>query len=152
VPIFEAAVEFACPPATLFDFLTRPVNLVRISPPELHARLVAAPERISVGSRITIEARKLGMRHRLTTVIVALEPDRLVVDEQVEGPFRKYRHERRLKEIAGGVMLSERIDYEPPGGMIGLLLTRARVEEYIVEMHDYGRRAMQTLLNPATDR
>jgi ligand-binding SRPBCC domain-containing protein len=152
VPTFEAAAEFACPPAKLFDFLARPANLPKVSPPELHLRLEEAPEQIAVGSRLTIEARHLGIRQRLTTVVVALEPDRLIVDEQVEGPFRKYRHERRLKEIPGGVVLTEHIEYEPPGGMIGLLVTKSRIEKYIVEMHDYRTRAMQALLNPATDR
>ncbi len=152
MPTFEAAAEFACPPATLYDFLIRPANLLKVSPPDLHVRLIEAPERIEIGSRLAIEARYLGLRQRLTTVVRALEPERLIVDEQIEGPFRKYRHERRLKEIPGGVALTGCIDYEPPAGMIGLLVSKSRIEQYIVQMHDYGTRAMQALLNPTAGR
>jgi ligand-binding SRPBCC domain-containing protein len=148
VPTFEASAEFACPPATLFDFLIRPANLPRVSPPDLSLRLVHAPERAELGSRITVEGRNLGMRHRLTTIVTAMQPHDLLADEQVEGPFRKYKHERRLRESNGGVLLAEFIDYEPPGGMLGLLLSKSRLEQYITEMYDYRIRAMRALLNP----
>jgi ligand-binding SRPBCC domain-containing protein len=152
VPTFEAAAEFACSPAALYDFLLRPGNIPKISPPELNVRLVEAPEIAEVGSRITLEARNLGMRHRLSVLITGLEPERLVADEQVEGPFRKYRHQRRLTETSGGVLLAETIDYEPPGGMLGLLLSKARLEKYVKDTHDFRITAMRALLNPATDR
>jgi ligand-binding SRPBCC domain-containing protein len=114
----------------------------------LNLRLVAAPARAEVGSRITIEGRNLGMRHRLTTIITALQPHELVAEEQVEGPFRRYRHERRLREVPGGVLLAEFIDYEPPGGMLGLLLTKSRLEQYVRELYDYRMKAMRALLTP----
>jgi ligand-binding SRPBCC domain-containing protein len=152
VPTFEAAAEFACPPATLFDFLSLPVNLVKVSPPDLNLRLVEAPTRVEIGSRITIEGRNLGMRHRLTTVITELLPHELMADEQVEGPFRRYRQERRLSQTADGVRLAEFVDYEPPGGMLGLLLSKARLEHYLRELYEYRVRAMRALLNPPADR
>jgi ligand-binding SRPBCC domain-containing protein len=136
----------------LFDFLIRPANIPKISPPDLSVAVIAAPEVVDVGSRITIEARNLGMRHRLTTQITAIETNALVADEQIEGPFRKYRHERRLKESPGGVLMIEFIDYEPPGGMLGLLLSKSRLEKYVAEMYEFRVNAMRTLLTPPADR
>lgn len=152
MPTFEAAAEFACPPDVLFDFLIRPANIPKISPPDLSVSVIDAPKVVDIGSRITIEARNLGMRHRLTTVITALEPNALVADEQVEGPFRKYEHQRRLQESPGGALLTEYIDYEPPGGMLGLLLSKSRLEKYVAEMYEYRVQAMRALLTPPTDR
>ena len=146
MPTFEAVAEFACPPDALFDFLIRPANIPKISPPDLNVTVIAAPEIVEPGSRITIEARNLGMRHRLTTVVTAVDPNALVADEQIEGPFRKYVHERRLKESPGGVLMTEFIDYEPPGGMLGLLLSKSRLEKYVTEMYEYRVNAMRALL------
>jgi ribosome-associated toxin RatA of RatAB toxin-antitoxin module len=89
------------------------------------------------------------MRQTMTLAIVALEPDCLIADEQVSGPFRRLHQERRLEPTAAGVRLHVHIDFEPPGGIVGLLLTPHRIQEYLAEMHEYSVRAMRTLLTPA---
>ena len=151
VPVFEASAEFGCAPAVLYDFLIRPANSIRVTPPDLQTQLVEGPELVELGSRITVEARRLGMRQVLTVVVVVLEPDRLLADEQIQGPFRSYRHERRLEVLPGGTMLTERIDYQPPGGMLGLLLTASRIQEYLADMHEYRIKAMRELLTPPAE-
>jgi ligand-binding SRPBCC domain-containing protein len=151
VPVFEASAEFACSPAALYDFLVQPANILLVTPPDLQAKLVEGPERVEMGSRITIEGRRLGMRQVLSVVVVALEPDRLLADEQVQGPFRKYRHERRLEQTATGTLLVERIEFEPPRGMLGLLLTAARIHEYFSDMYEYRIAAMRRILTPPAE-
>ena len=53
MPIFEAETLVTGPPDKVFDFLVRPANLLQVSPPELHLRLVEGPERLSLGARYT---------------------------------------------------------------------------------------------------
>ena len=55
---FERTMRFNRSAAEVFDFLARPANVVRVSPPDLHLRLVEGPERIELGSRITWKGRR----------------------------------------------------------------------------------------------
>jgi ligand-binding SRPBCC domain-containing protein len=65
----------------------------------------------------------------MATEVVVLEEGQRIVEEQRQGPFRAWRHERRFTALsAGETEVSERIDYEPPGGLLGLVLTAARIE------------------------
>jgi ligand-binding SRPBCC domain-containing protein len=148
VPIFEASSEFACTPHVLYDFLIQPNNLTRLSPPDINLRLIEGPERVLVGSRLIVEGRYLGMRQKLTIEIVALDPGRLVADEQIKGPFRRLRQERRLSASSVGVLLEQRVEFEPPGGLLGLLATPQRIREYLADMHDYGVGVMRQILTP----
>jgi ligand-binding SRPBCC domain-containing protein len=148
VPVFEATTEFACSPAVLYDFLVQPANMTRLSPPDINLRLIDGPERVLLGSQLTVEGRYLGMRQKLTLEVVGLEPERLVADEQIKGPFRRLRQERLLSPSLTGVVLAQRIEFEPPGGLLGLLATAQRVQEYLSDMHEYGVKMMREILTP----
>ena len=80
----------------LFEFLIQPANVLKVTPPELNGRLLEGPPRVALGDRLRIETRYMGIRQSLTLRVVALEVDALLADEQIEGPFRSYRHERRF--------------------------------------------------------
>ncbi len=43
MPRFEMIEDLPAPLGRVFDFFSRPANLLKISPPELHAQLVSAP-------------------------------------------------------------------------------------------------------------
>ncbi len=148
MPLFEASTEFSCSPAVLYDFLIQPANLTRLSPPDINLRLIEGPERVLLGSQLTVEGRYLGMRQKLTLEVVGLEPERLVADEQIKGPFRRLRQERWLSPSPQGVLLAQRVEFEPPGGILGLLATAQRVQEYLADMHEYGVRMMRDILTP----
>jgi hypothetical protein len=61
--------------------------------------------------------------------VTALQPGRLLTEEQRDGPFRRLVHERHFAELEGeGVEVFDRVEYEPPGGLLGLTLTPRRVE------------------------
>lgn len=148
MPTFQAAADFPVPPSALFDLLVQPALVTRLMPPELQPRLLEGPERVSLGDRLRIETRYMGVRQTLTLRIIGFELDRLLTDEQIDGPFRSFRQERRLTPTAGGVQLSETIDYEPPGGMLGFLLTPARIERNLADMYSHRIQALRELLTP----
>jgi ligand-binding SRPBCC domain-containing protein len=117
------------PVGVVFAFFLRPANLVRAAPPELHLRLVSGPDRIAVGSRVTVQARRWGLGVRLVTEVTRLEEGALLVEEQREGPLREWVVTRRFEPVAGGTRLTEKVEYEPPGGLLGRVLTERVVEE-----------------------
>lgn len=117
-----------CEASTLFDFLSRPSHLLEISPPDLQIELVNAPNRLQLGTQLTVRGRRWGMSQTFVSEVTAFEPHALIIEEQRSGPLRRFRHERRIQDGGGSVQLSETLEYESPGGMMGLLLTAERIE------------------------
>jgi ligand-binding SRPBCC domain-containing protein len=145
VPAFEDSIELPCSSTVLFDFLTQPKNLLVVSPPDLGIRLLEAPERLELGSRVTVVGRRWGVPQRITTEVIALEHERELTEEQREGPFRSFRHARILEQQGHAVRLTERIDFEPPGGLVGMLMTATRIQQGLVELGAYRFRALRNV-------
>jgi ligand-binding SRPBCC domain-containing protein len=86
-------------------------------------RLVA-PGRLSgtleLGDLVAFEGRHFGMRQRFIARIVAVDRPRLVVDEMVEGVFRRLRHVHEFYPRPGSAtLMRDTLDWEPPLGALG---------------------------------
>lgn len=152
MPAFESKVELPCSPELLFDFLAQPENLIKVSPPELQVRLVEAPVRIELGSRITVVGKRWGISQRMTTEVIGYDVGHLLTDEQREGPFRAFRHTRIIEPTGDLVRLIERIEFEPPGGLVGMLMTASRIREGLAEVSQYRIQAMRKIFETANGR
>ncbi len=149
MPEFHALADFRCEPQVVFDFLIRPANVVQLSPPDFHVRLIEGPTVVRLGSTVTVEARNFGLRQRFSVRIIEWEENHLLTDEQIDGPFRYYRHTRQMERTASGCRLIEVVDFTPPGGMMGMLLTADRLQQYLADLHQHRVSVMRTLLeNP----
>lgn len=137
MPVFEHVTALVCPPARLFDFLARPANLVQVWPPELHAKVTDAPERLALGSRFTVTVRRFGIRQSIASAIAAFEEGVGFTDVQVKGPFAKLVHTHRVEPAESGCRMFDRIEFEAPGGVLGLYLTNARIRDDLAASFHY---------------
>jgi ligand-binding SRPBCC domain-containing protein len=147
MPVFETTTLLPCPPSRVFEFLCRAANLAVVTPPEYHARLVEAPERLQIGARIVLVMGRWGFSQRITSEVTALEENTLLVDEQRDGVFRKWIHTHRLEAIPEGTRMIDRIEFEPPGGMLGFVLTASAIEEELGEVFAYRAQRFKELLS-----
>ena len=147
MPHFEASTSLSQPIARVFDFLSSSSSLVELTPPEFNVRLVEAPERLHLGARVVLQLRRWGFAQRLVSEVTAFEPNHLLVDEQREGPFRKWIHSHLLEAIPNGTRMTDRIDFEPPGGMLGFLLTPEAVVSELQDLFAYRERRLKELLD-----
>jgi ligand-binding SRPBCC domain-containing protein len=129
MPRFERTLRLSRPAAEVFDFFADPANMVRVSPPELHMSLEEGPKRLALGSRIAIKVRRWGIPQRVVSEVTVFEPGVRFVDEQRQGPFGKWVHEHRFEAAPEGCVLHDVIDFEPPGGLMGLLVTANWVQK-----------------------
>lgn len=145
MPVYEVTQRCAVALEALFAYFRRPANLVALAPPSLHLTLVAGPEVLEAGSRWTVTTRRFGLTARITTEVVDLvEPLRLV-EEQREGPFRRWRLERTFVALRPTeTEVHERIEYEPPGGLLGLTLTAQRIEADLTEAYRWRQERLQS--------
>src|SRR5262249_17507582 len=146
MPRFETVTDLAGPVGRVWEFLCRPANLVLVSPPEMHLRLVEGPEQLYLGARMTIAGRRWGIPQRIVSEVVAFEPNVLFVDEQREGPFRQFTHTHRLEPRSDRTRMLDRIDYEPPGGILGLILTAGRIERELQSVFEFRAQKFKELL------
>jgi ligand-binding SRPBCC domain-containing protein len=149
MPRFETSQDFAFPPERVFDAFTRPAHLAQVMPPELDFRVLEAPERLELGSRVTVQARRWGLGQRVTSAVTAFEAGVSFVQEQVAGPFRRWAHTHHFEALPdGGTRVSEVIDFEPPGGLLGLQLTAAAVERELARVFEHRMERWKELLGP----
>ena len=116
-----------CSAAELRAFLGRTANLPQISNPDLELEILSAPEIVTLGRRIEFRITAFGFKQRATHEYVNVE-ELQIIEDQVEGPLRVWKHAQQIEIItASQCRLTDRVEFEPPGGMLGYLLTEAKV-------------------------
>ncbi|WP_010581777.1 SRPBCC family protein [Schlesneria paludicola] len=141
MPIFESRTELYTTQHELFDFILRPVNLEAIAPPDMQFVYVEPPEVVTLGSRLTCKAQAYGMVQQLTYEIVDLKSPTGFREKMVEGPLKLWLHDYIIEPHSSPdrVTLVNRIEFEPPGGLMGFLVTADRILEALDDGFDYRR-------------
>ena len=151
MPFFETSVTVPCPRERAFDFLARPANVALISPPELGLSFTSAPEIVQLGSRLEFKVQGFGQVQTMAHEITALVPHELITETQVRGLFAKWVHEHAFEADGGGsVRVIDRIDFQPPKGMLGFLVTAAKIMEQLEDGFAHRHRQLQKLLTEST--
>jgi ligand-binding SRPBCC domain-containing protein len=149
MPQFEASQTFPRPLAEVFDFFRRPLNLVKVSPPELHLELVEGPEVLELGARMILRGRRWGLPQRVVSEVTALEPNAGFTDSVVEGPFPKWVHVHRFEAVSEGTRVTDHINFEPPGGVLGLMVTASFLLRDLEWVFAFRREKLAELLGIA---
>src|SRR5262245_5350609 len=146
MPVFETSVDVACPAEHAFEFLVRPANLLQVSPPEFQLKLLEAPERLHLGARITIQGSKFGLPQKITSEVTEFREGVGFTDTQVSGPFAKFEHRHNVEQQDAGSRILDRIEFEAPGGLVGLFVTNAKIREYLGMLSAYRAERFKELL------
>jgi ligand-binding SRPBCC domain-containing protein len=143
---YTSSAVLNCDPDTLRLFLGRPVNLPQISNPDLKLEIISAPELVTVGERIVFRITAFGFKQRAIHEYVLVEQG-AIVEAQIEGPLRTWRHSQRIElASANECRLIDEIEFEPPGGMLGFLLTEERIRDSLAEGMEFRYSALEELI------
>ena len=143
---FEHQQRLDCPVEAVFDYLARPVNQLRLSQPESRLTFIEPPEVITSGIELEFEVRAYGTTQSIVHEIITVDRPRLIVERMLHGPLEELEHEHLFQIDGNGTVLIDRIRFVPPGGMIGLLLTEARLRKSFEDSFAYRRRVLQQLV------
>lgn len=106
--------------------------------------------RIGLGETVTWRARHFGVWFTMTSRITGLEPPRYFVDEQLAGPFQRFRHEHLFERIATGCRMTDTITVASP--FLGVLAERLVLVPYLRRLIRMRNRALLTAAGASSER
>lgn len=123
--VFEQQSELPVSADVAYAWHARPGALQRLAPPWEPVRVLEQRGDLADG-RVVLEVPLGPFRQRWVAQHRGGVPGREFVDEQVEGPFRRWVHSHLFEPVgANHCRYVDRIEYELPGGAFGALAAGA---------------------------
>ena len=114
MPAFVRSVVVNAPVEVVFAFHEREDALARLSPPFPRVEVIRKTGGIEPGSRVDLRIGPL----RWVALHTRFEKNRLFVDEQIQGPFRRWIHRHEFEDMGGRTRLTDRVEYRLRGGVL----------------------------------
>ncbi len=136
--ILERQQYLPAPMQEVFAFFSDIRNLEWLTPSWLGFRIVTSEKvEMKAGAQIDFIICLAGLPVRWRTRIAEWAPGVRFVDEQVRGPYAFWRHEHRFEPFDGGVLMTDRVCYRLPLGVLGRVLHRVAVRGALTAIFDY---------------
>jgi ligand-binding SRPBCC domain-containing protein len=115
VPVFVRQLLVRAPVAQVFAFHEREDALPRLSPPFPPLKVVSRDGGIRPGARVDLRIGPI----RWLALHTTYEPNRIFVDEQIEGPFASWVHRHEFRAVdAGDDATHDHVTFTLPGGPV----------------------------------
>lgn len=131
-----------------WEFLSSPRNLKDITPPSMGFEITSdfKSEKMYAGMIISYKVKPfLGIPINWVTEITYINESNYFVDEQRFGPYSFWHHKHFIKEIEGGVEMSDVIHYKIPLGFIGDIMNSLFVKKQLIKIFDFRRKKLESL-------
>lgn len=126
------ASRIPMPAEALFHFRQDPWNVTRMSPHFPRIDVHAASRPVEEGDVQSLHVRLWHRQYRIRLRIAEIVPPRRVVDRQIDGPFREWRHQHVvLPRDDQESVLADVVDFRYFGGAAGPVLDRMVVAPLI---------------------
>jgi ligand-binding SRPBCC domain-containing protein len=132
---FACRTESALPPEQFFD-LARSVDLHVESQQRSREKAVAGVTTglIGEGQDVTWRARHFGIPLTMTNRITGFNFPHSFTDEQVQGPFKAFRHVHEFEAVPGGSIMTDRVEFTAPLGILGRAVERLLLGRYLKQL------------------
>ncbi len=144
---FERSILIEAPIDMVFHFHDDPQNLLKISPPHLKVKLIAATP-AGKGQRVVIEVTQFGfITSRWEAEITVYEPPFKMVDVLHKSPFHSWKQTRLFEKLSDTqTRLTDRVDYELPIDAVSGIFAGWYVEREIEKMFAFRQKKTKELL------
>jgi ligand-binding SRPBCC domain-containing protein len=146
---FEASVILPGARDKAFDYLRRPANLLKMFPSNTAGKLsIKMPEVMEVGELIEFQIKAMGNQFEFVHEVTQVVPSERIVLQQIQGPFKAWVQEQHFADSDGGnTLLTSIVRFDPPGGMLGFVVTRklvmTQLKQWVGRGHELIRQEMQ---------
>ena len=103
-----------------------------------------SPERYALGAKVEFKIQALGLVREITHKVTAFDDPRSFTEEQIAGPFRHWVHEHIFETLEDRRCVAiDRIQFLPPGGVAGMIMTASRILENLEDGFDYRHEQLE---------
>lgn len=132
----------------VWDFISSPGNLKHITPEYMGFEVLTdnGNEKMYPGMMIRYKVSPLpGYRVSWCTEITHVSEGNYFVDEQREGPYAIWHHQHHLRDIDGGVLMTDIIHYKIPFGLLGRLANVLFVKRQLDRIFSYRLKKIEEM-------
>ena len=144
------------PLAEAWDFFSSPLNLAKITPPEMRFVVTSSfnvDTKIYPGMVITYKVSPLlGIKLNWMTEITHVKDQEYFVDDQRVGPYAIWHHEHHFEPIKGGVKMTDKLTYAIPYGIFGRIANKILVAKEVEKIFTYREKAINDLFGVYKDK
>ena len=146
---YERTTRIDAPIDQVFHFHDDTQNLLKITPPNIKVQIESMGEP-GLGYEVILKVRQFGLfTMRWHVRITAYDPPKLMIDEQVSGPFSEWKQIREFREVDGGTELTDVVEYTPPLGVLGRLADGLVINRQIRDMFSFRQAKTKELIEAA---
>lgn len=131
----------------IWDFISSPKNLKEITPKYMGFDIMNThqpSEKMYEGMIIAYKVSPvLGIKTTWITEITHIRNKEFFIDEQRMGPYKMWHHQHIIKEIEGGVLMTDIVSYQPPLGIIGAIANNIIILPKLNEIFKYRTMALE---------
>lgn len=129
---FECTTQTSLPVSELFD-RARNIDAHKDSMAQSREEAVGGVRSglLALGEEVTWRAWHFGVPLRMTSRITEMQVPDYFVDEQVRGPFRRFRHVHEFTQGPAGATMIDRIGFEAPFGILGRVVEKLVLARYL---------------------
>lgn len=128
-----------------WDFLSSADNLKVITPEHMGFHILTDNSNQKVYPGMIIQytvSPVLNIPMRWVTEITHVKDLQYFVDEQRVGPYRIWHHEHHLKQIEGGVEMTDIVTYQPPMGILGSLANILFIRKQLKSIFEFREKKL----------
>jgi len=144
---FRRQQFFHQPKEVLWDFISNPKNLQKITPEYMGFDITSeVPDEMYEGMIISYKVSPiLRIKTTWVTEITHVKEGEYFVDEQRIGPYKLWHHQHFLDSKKDGTMMSDIVSYQPPLGILGSLANKLIIKHKLEEIFDFRLHALNGL-------
>lgn len=143
----EAEQELKMDIQTAWSFFSSPENLTKLTPPAMGFHITSKNLAATYeGQIITYKVSPFpAVTMNWVTEITSVNHPHVFVDEQRYGPYSMWHHEHHFKETPNGVLMTDRVSYKLPLGILGHIAHGLFVKNQLKEIFRYRTQALEAL-------
>lgn len=136
------------PIKTVWEFISSPYNLKLITPEYMGFEVLTKdlPKEMYPGMIIAYTVKPL-MNIPMTwvTEITQVRDFEFFVDEQRIGPYKLWHHQHHLKEVDGGVLMTDIVNYKTPFGLLGKAAHPIIIKPKLNDIFNYRKNKVEAI-------
>lgn len=142
--------QLHCDLKTAWDFFSSPMNLARITPPEMNFKVLTDFPEAGIYEGMIIRYKVSPLLHiplGWTTVIKEVHPLKSFRDFQEKGPYKLWDHFHEFVPNDKGVLMHDTVDYALPFGPLGTLAHALFVRKKLERIFDFRYEVLNKMFN-----